>query len=168
MKTLSAPLATPQPATRPSQRQDRLAHGLIIAAGALCFLLLAWGHLGLGALLIPPPHTATQQTQRVGRLTVALALDSGQLTAAGPNTVSFTLTDADGHAIIGASAVAHPEMVTMAMEAPGVVATPSAAPGSYTAHPRFAMAGDWRLVVTISRPGYGPQTLSFPVSVRWN
>jgi hypothetical protein len=168
MKTLSAPRATPQPTPRDQrQRQDRLAHGLILAAGALCFLLLAWGHLGLGALLIPPPHTAAQQTQRAGRLTVALALDSGQLTAAGPNTVSFTLTDADGHAIIGAAAVAHPEMVTMAMEAPSVVATPGA-PGSYTAHPRFAMAGDWRLVVTISRPGYGPQTLSFPVSVRWS
>lgn len=170
MKMLSAPLGAPQPAQdRQSarKRQDRLAHGLIIAAGALCFLLLAWGHLGLGALLIPPSPTAAQQTQRVGRLTVALTLDSGQLTPAGPNTVTLMLTDSDGQPIIGAAALAHPEMVTMAMQAPSVVATP-AAPGRYIAHPQFAMAGDWRLVVTISRPGYGPQTLSFPVNVRWH
>lgn len=170
MKTFSAPLATPQPASAQNakrKRQDRLAHGLIIAAGALCFLLLAWGHLGLGALLNPPPSTSAQQTQHAGRLTVALTLDSGQLTPAGPNTVTLTLTDADGQPILGAAAMAHPEMVTMAMQAPSVVATP-AAPGRYTAHPQFAMAGDWRLVVTISRPGYAPQMLSFPVSVRWS
>lgn len=167
MKTLAPPTIPDTSQAPPRQRrQDRIARGLILAAGALCFALLAWGHLGLGALLIPPPRTAARQVERAGRLTVALTLDSGQLTPAGPNRVRFTLSDANGHAIFGAAVVAHPQMVTMAMEAPSVVATPGA-PGSYGVDPRFAMAGDWRLLVTVSRPGYAPQTLSFPVSVRW-
>src|SRR6185312_14601238 len=151
----------------PSRAHDRLAHGLILGAGALCFLLLAWGHLGLGALVFPPPHTVARQVASAGPLKVALTLGSGQLTAAGPNTVNFTITDQAGRAITDATATAHPMMATMAMEAPSVVASPNAL-GSYTAHPRFAMAGDWRLVVMIARPGYAPQTATFPVTVRWS
>lgn len=154
------------PTQAPRAAHDRLARGLILGAGALCFLLLAWGHLGLGALLIPPPRTAPHQVMSAGPLQVALALDSGQLTAAGPNTVSFTITDSAGHAITGATATAHPEMQTMAMDAPSVIATPDTT-GRYLAHPRFAMAGDWRLVVTIARPGQASQTVTFPVTVRW-
>ena len=150
----------------PSRAHDRLAHRLILGAGMLCFLLLAWGHLGLGALLFPPPRTVARQVVSAGPLTVALALGSGQLTAAGPNTVSLTITDQAGRPISDATAMAHPVMTTMAMVAPSVAATPDAM-GHYTAHPRFAMAGDWRLVVTITRPGYAPQTATFPVTVRW-
>lgn len=154
----------------PSRAHDRLAHGLILGAGTLCFLLLAWGHLGLGALLFPPPRTVARQVASAGPLKVALALDSGQLTAAGPNTVVLTITDQAGRPITQATATAHPVMTTMAMEAPSVVAMPVATPdatGQYSAQPRFAMAGDWRLVVTITRPGYAPQAATFPVTVRW-
>ncbi|HZC06364.1 MAG TPA: FixH family protein [Ktedonobacterales bacterium] len=149
------------------QRQDRLAHSLILGAGALCFLLLAWGHLGLGALLFPPAPTVARQVASVGALKVTLGLSSGQLTAAGPNTVSFTITDASGRPINDAVVTTRPEMRTMTMDAPAVVAVRSGAPGSYMARPRFAMAGDWRLVVTITIPGQATRTATFNVTVRW-
>lgn len=132
----------------------------------LCFLLLAWGHLGLGALLFPPPPGLARQVASAGPFHVTMALDSGQLTAAGPNNVAFVISDDAGHAVTDATVTAHPVMRTMAMVAPSVVASHSAT-GGYMAHPRFAMAGDWRLDVTIARPGHAPQTLTFNVTVRW-
>lgn len=153
--------------TASQRRRDRLAHGLIVGAGALCFLLLAWEHLGLGALLFPPAPTVAQQSASAEMLKATLRLDSGQLTAAGPNTVSLTLTDASGRPINDAVVAAHPQMRTMAMDAPAVAVVRSGAPGSYVAHPRFAMAGDWRLVVTVMRTGQPPQLLTFDVTVRW-
>lgn len=146
--------------------RDRLARNLILAAGALCFALLAWGHLGLGALLVPPAPTAPQQVVTSGPLRVNMALDSGQLKAAGPNALTFTITDRTGHTIKDATITAHPIMRTMAMDAPSVVATPDGS-GHAIARPKFAMAGDWRLVVTIRRPEQPPQTATFNVTVRW-
>ncbi len=149
-----------------SAAQDRLARQLILAAGALCFVLLAWGHLGLGALLFPPAQTAAQQVVTSGPLNVSMALGSGQLKAAGPNALGFTVTDHTGHAIKDATITAHPIMRTMAMDAPSVSAAPDAS-GHYIARPKFAMAGDWRIDVTITRPGQPPQAASFNVTVRW-
>lgn len=149
------------------RRRDHLAHSLILGAGAVCFLLLAWEHLGLGALLFPPAPMAARQTVSADTLNATLRVDSGQLTAAGPNAVSFTLTDASGRPINDAVVTAHPEMRTMSMDAPAVVAVRSGAPGSYVAHPRFAMAGDWRLIVMVTRPGQPPQPVTFNVTVRW-
>lgn len=146
--------------------RDRAARGMIVGAGALCFLLLAWGHLGLGALFLPPPRAIPRQVTGAGALRVTLTLESGQMTAAGPNTVSVTLTDGSGRAISGAVVAVHPVMRGMAMDAPAVVAAP-VGNGHYIAHPRFAMAGDWQLVVTITRPGQPPQTASFEVTARW-
>lgn len=149
-----------------SAAQDRLAQRLILAAGALCFMLLAWGHLGLGALLFPPAQTAPQQVVTSGPLKVSMALDSGQLKAAGPNALNFTITDSAGHIIKDATITTHPVMRTMAMDAPSVAADLNAS-GHYIARPKFAMAGAWRVVVTITRPGQAPQTASFNVTVRW-
>ncbi|HEX8982856.1 MAG TPA: FixH family protein [Ktedonobacterales bacterium] len=146
--------------------QDRVARRLILAAGALCFVLLAWGHLGLGALLFPPAQTAAQQVVTSGPLNISMALDSGQLKAAGTNALTFTITDHAGHAIKDATITAHPIMRTMAMDAPSVSATPDGS-GHYIARPKFAMAGDWRLDLTITRPGQQPRTVSFNVTVRW-
>lgn len=151
----------------PNHTRDRWAYGLIIAAGALCFLLLAWEHLGLGALLIPPARTAPQLEASAGPLTTSLSLDSGQLTAAGPNTVSVLITESAGRPVTDATVQARPEMRTMAMGAPPVAATPAGA-GRYVAHPRFAMAGDWRIVVTISHAGQASRIVTFDVTVRWN
>lgn len=148
-------------------RRDRLARGLILGAGALCFVLLAWVHLGLGALVIPPPRTVPTQVTMAGPLRVTLGLESGQLTAAGPNTVSLTITDSAGRQVTNATVVAHLTMRTMAMDAPDVAATPTSA-GRYLAHPKFAMAGPWRLTVTTTQPGQPPHTATFDVNARWN
>lgn len=176
MQILSSPIArTEAPASvdgRPAgwergRRRDRLARGLILGAGALCFILLAWVHLGLGGLVIPPARTVPTQVAIAGPLRVTLGLESGQLTAAGPNTVSLKITDSAGRAVTNATVVAHPTMLTMAMDAPGVTAAPTQG-GRYLAHPKFAMAGSWRLAVTITQPGQPPRIATFIVTARWN
>lgn len=152
---------------RSRSKQDMLARGLILGAGALCFVLLAWVHLGLGALVMPPANTVMQQSASAGSLHVTLALDSGQLTAAGPNTVSMKILDHAGRPVVGAIVIVHPMMRTMAMDAPSVGAT-QAPDGAYLAHPKFAMAGAWRLIVTITQRGHAPpQSTSFNVTARW-
>lgn len=147
-------------------RRDVIARGGIFGAGALCFALLAWVHLGLGALLIPPARTVPQQVATAGPLRVALALDSGQLTTSGPNTLRLTITDRAGNPVTGAEVTLRLTMLTMAMDAPDVSATTTVA-GHYIAHPIFAMAGAWRLVVTISQPGAPLRSASFMVTTRW-
>src|SRR5689334_1890528 len=37
---------------------DRWFSAIIVGSGVFCFVLLAWAHLGLGALLTPPAATA--------------------------------------------------------------------------------------------------------------
>lgn len=148
-------------------RLDRLAFGGIWGAALICFALLAWGHLGLGAWIVPPAATARQQIAPAGPYRVALRLDSGQLTARGPNVVSFVLKDAASHPIEGAALVVAPVMATMAMDAPAVGASARGS-GRYEAHPVFAMAGEWRLHVRIAAPGQPEQTATFAVGVRWN
>ena len=150
----------------PGSRRDLAAKGVILAAGAACFALLAWVHLGVGALVNPPPRTVAQQMTTAGPLRVTLSLDSGQLTAAGPNTISVTITDRAGKIVMNATVVAHPSMRTMAMVAPDVTAT-AASGGRYLAHPKFAMAGPWRLTLTITQPGQPPRTATFDVTARW-
>ena len=59
--------ASKQPPAR--SRADFFARGGILAAGLICLLLLAWGHLGLGALLFPPAPTQAQQTVVAGPYT---------------------------------------------------------------------------------------------------
>lgn len=149
----------------PLTRQDRLAYGGIVGAGLLCFALLAWAHLGLGALLFPPKATAAQVIH-AGDLTVTLQVDSSRLTPGGPNDVAFTVRDAQGHPLDGAVVVVQPEMVSMPMEVPPVTASSQGA-GVYMAHPKFAMAGEWRLVVTVTPRGGSPQHATFMAGIRW-
>lgn len=152
---------------QPLSRQDRLALAGIWGAALVCFALLAWGHLGLGAWIVPPAASPEQQVASAGSYRVTLRLNSGQLTARGPNVISFALKDAAGHPIDGATLVVAPSMATMAMDAPAVAASARGG-GFYEAHPVFAMAGEWRLRVTITPPGQPRQTATFPVGVRWN
>jgi hypothetical protein len=133
----------------------------------LCLLLLAWGHLGLGAWLVPPAPTVAQQQMVAGPYTLTLRLESGQLTARGPNNVLVRLQDHAGHPITGARLHVALEMTSMPMHAPDVEGLAQGA-GQYLIHPVFAMAGDWRLVVTISAPGQSTTRASFPVGVRWS
>ncbi len=148
-------------------RADALARGGILAAGLLCLLLLAWGHLGLGALLFPPaPNEALQETT-AGPYHVALRLPSGQLTARGPNTLVLLLRDQAGHTINDASLRVTPEMTAMPMHVPDAEGL-AQGEGQYIVHPIFGMAGDWQLHVTIAAPGKPTVQVFFPVGVRWN
>lgn len=153
-------------AGRPSSWTDRLLPRLIVASGVLCFVLLAWGHLGLGAWLFPPAPTVAQQTAAAGPYQVALFLDSGQLIVGSANSVSLRLQDQHGHAVTDATVQIAPEMTSMPMTTPTVGATAQAA-GHYLARPLFSMAGDWRLHVTITIPGQPSAQTVFIVSVRW-
>jgi YtkA-like len=146
---------------------DRLFSAFIIGSGVLVFVMLAWVHLGVGALLMPPAATAQQQTTTAGPYRVTLVADSGQLTARGPNTLSFELRDQSGKLVSDAVIQAQPVMTTMAMESPAVVVK-AAGGGRYLAQPKFLMAGDWRLDLTITQPGAPAQHAAFVVSVRWS
>lgn len=159
------------PVTRVAEtRIDRIVRAGIVGSGVLCFVLLAWGHLGLGALLFPPAATAPQQLTEAGPYRVTFQSDSGQLTVRGPNTVSFILRDQAGKPITTAAVHVRATMSTMAMDAPPITLV-AGGDGRYSAHPVFGMAGNWRLDVTISQPGQSigqDQHTTFAVSVRWN
>jgi YtkA-like protein len=144
--------------------EDRIARGVILAGGLLVLLLMAWGHFGLGALLAPPPANAPTQMASAGAYRVALR--AGALTARGPNTLTFAVTDRAGHQLSRASVRVDPWMVAMPMRARAVDAT--VARGQWVAHPVFGMAGSWRLVVTITPDGQPPVSATFAVGVRWS
>lgn len=166
MITPTSPPTTKRQPWRLSPRADRFARWVIVGVGALCFVLLAWDHLGLGALIAPPAPSAPQQVASLDGGQAVLALTSGQLMANGANTVALTLRDVDGRPATDATVEARLVMTSMPMQAPAVPAT-RAANGQYLAHPRFSMAGVWRLSFVVTRPGQATQTVSFLVSVRW-
>ncbi len=51
-----------------TRRQAHLAHGVILGSGLLVLALLAWVHLGLGALLFPPAPGPARQVATAGAL----------------------------------------------------------------------------------------------------
>jgi YtkA-like len=132
----------------------------------LCLSLLAWGHLGLGALIMPPAPTVALQSATVGAYQVTLRLDSGQLTAGRHNTISFAVRDRTGRPVTASSIHVQPVMTTMAMDVPAADVT-TAPGGRYLAHPVFSMAGPWRLDVSVATRGEPAATVSFNVGVRW-
>jgi YtkA-like len=146
---------------------DRWFSAIIVGSGVFCFVLLAWVHLGLGALLMPPAATTQQQVTIAGPNRITLVADSGQLTAHGPNTLSFELRDRSGKPVSDAVIQVQPVMTTMAMESPTMVVKATDG-GRYVAQPQFLMAGDWRLDLTITQPGALAQHAAFTVSVRWS
>lgn len=150
----------------PPKWLDRTMRGIIFGGGALIFGMLVWGHLGLGAYLFPPAPSATQQLAHAGNATVTLHATSGQMLARGPNTVTFTVQDAAGQPVSGATLHVALVMTTMTMYASALTATPQSA-GQYTTHPIFGMAGIWKMNITISAPGQADQHTSFEVSVHW-
>lgn len=154
-----------RPAGR-SVTSDRIARYGILGSGMLCLSLLAWGHLGLGALIMPPAPTVALQTATAGAYQVTLRLDSGQLTAGRHNTISFAVRDRAGRAVTASAIHVQPVMTTMAMDVPAVDVT-AAVGGRYLAHPLFSMAGPWRLDVSVATPGEPAATVSFNVGVRW-
>ena len=156
---------TTQAQQRPSARQASLARGVILGSGLLVLALLAWVHLGVGALLFPPAPDPAQQVANAGALRVTLHADSGEMIVGQHNTISLLVSDPAQHPVTGARVTVDADMLAMPMPVPTVSAT--WADGRYTAHPIFSMAGDWRLTVTITAPGQPTVHATFPVGVRW-
>ena len=165
--TLWARRAPAAPTPAPMERSDRIARGVILGGGLFVLLLLAWGHLGLGALLLPPAASAQQQTAWAGPYEVRLVMASGQLTARGPNTIVIEVRDAHGQPDAGAHVYVAAGMTSMVMEAPTSEGV-SQGSGRYLAHPIFGMAGPWQLAVTIAAPGQPARQAPFDVGVRWS
>src|SRR5690348_10703186 len=98
-----------RPAGR-SVTSDRIARYGILGSGMLCLSLLAWGHLGLGALIVPPAPTVAFQTATTGAYHVTLRLDSGQLTAGRHNTISLEVRDRAGGPVTASAIRVQPVM----------------------------------------------------------
>jgi hypothetical protein len=158
-------LAEPTEAVR-SRRQDRIARVVIIGSGLLVLAMLAWVHLGVGALIFPPAANPTRQVAAAGTYQVALETGSGDLLVGDHNTIALVVTDAAQNAIKGARIAVAAEMLTMPMPVPNVSATE--ANGRYMAHPIFSMAGPWQLTVTITAPGQAQVHATFKIGVRWH
>ena len=152
-------------AGRRSRRERRIAHGVIIGSGLLVLALLAWVHLGVGALLFPPASGPARQVATAGPWQVTLLRDSGEMLVGEHNTISLLVRDATQHAVTGATVTVAADMLTMPMPVPDVPAAWTR--DRYTAHPIFTMAGPWKLTVTIAAPGQPAVHTGFRVGVRW-
>jgi hypothetical protein len=153
-------------ASIPSRRQGYVARGVIHGSGLLVLTLLAWAHLGLGALLFPPASGPARQVATAGVLRVTLLADSGDMLVGDHNTISLAVNDSTGKVITGAKVKVAADMLEMPMPVPPVEAVWTQ--GKYTAHPLFSMAGPWQLTVTINTPGQPPVHAAFRVGVRWH
>lgn len=150
-----------------SDRSDRIARGVILGGGVFVLALLAWGHLGLGALLFPPAATAGRQTAHAGPYVVELVMASGQLTARGPNTILVVVRDAHGQPVEHARIQIAAGMTSMPMAAPMLTGADQGQ-GRYLAHPLFGMAGPWQFDIIVSVPGQPAHHAPFNVGVRWS
>ena len=83
--TLWARRAPAAPTPAPMERSDRIARGVILGGGLFVLLLLAWGHLGLGALLLPPAASAQQQTAWAGPYVSPVSSATGMKMFGGTN-----------------------------------------------------------------------------------
>lgn len=149
-----------------SRRERRIAHGVIIGSGLLTLALLAWVHLGVGALLFPPAPGPARQVATAGSFQVTLLSESGEMLVGEHNTISLLVRDANQRAVTGAAVTVAADMLTMPMPVPDVSAAWTQ--DRYTAHPVFTMAGPWRLTVTIIAPGQPAVHMAFDVGVRWH
>lgn len=155
--------------TRPqaiSARQANIARSVIVSSALLVLALLAWTHLGLGALIFPPAPGPARQLASAGPYQVTMLADSGAMLVGDHNTLSLLVSDAAHHAISSASVTVSTDKLTMPMPVPAVPATWSH--DRYNAHPIFSMAGPWQLTVTIRVPGEPMVHATFRVGVRWH
>lgn len=151
---------------RRTPRSDRIMQGVIAGGGLSVLALLAWAHLGFGALLAPPSPTPPQMTVASGRFVVTLLADSGQFVVGNGNVVSFVVHDSAGQPVTNATVRIHSDMTTMAMPVPDVTAK-AVGGGRYTARLMFSMAGPWRLTVTALAPDQKAVRVALNVGVRW-
>ena len=148
-------------------RTDLLARICLFGSAAVVFGLLAWGHLGLGAWLIPPATTPQTLSTVAGPYRVHLNVSSGIVTPNGPNTFTLTLRGADGLPLSNVTVHFTAQMTTMPMLAPPQTTTTDAY-GNATLHPIFSMAGDWRCTLTLrSTMDASPQQIDWSTGVHW-
>lgn len=151
---------------RRTRRGDWIMRVLIIGSGLSVLLMLAWVHLGLSALLVPPAATPPQMAAASGPYVVTLYADSGSLVTGDDNVVSFAVRDRSGRPLAGATVRVHADMTTMAMPVPDATAAAQSG-GRYGIRLLFSMAGLWRLTVTVAAPGQATAQVAFDVGVRW-
>jgi YtkA-like len=145
---------------------DRLVRGVFIGGGLLALTMLAWGHLGLGALLFPPANAASVQTAVAGPYQVSYARPATGFTVGKENMALITVVGQNGAPVDGASISVGQEMTTMPMSVPPAAVTPQGG-GRYQARMMFSMAGSWRVTISIARPGQAQSQVAFDASVRW-
>jgi len=146
---------------------DLVMRGLITGTGASVFLLLAWVHLGLGALLFAPPATPPRMVATAGPYVVTLFTVSGQFVTGDGNAITLDVSDRTGAPVANALVRVHADMMTMPMPVPDEVAA-ARGNGQYSVRLVFSMSGPWRLTITVAVPGKQVTTASFDVGVRWS
>jgi YtkA-like len=145
---------------------DRLVRGVFIGSGVLALTTLAWGHLGLGALLFPPANAASVQTAVAGPYRVSFARPATGFTVGRENVALITVVGQHGAPVDGATISVGQEMTAMPMSVPPATVTPQGG-GRYQALMLFSMAGSWRVTISIARPGQAQSQVAFNASVRW-
>jgi YtkA-like len=140
--------------------------GVFAGAGLLVLGMLAWGHLGLGALIFPPANAASVQTAMAGPYQVSFARPASGFTVGKDNTSLITIRGSNGAQLEGAQVSVRQEMTTMAMSVPPTKVT-AQGNGRYETRMAFAMAGSWRVTIIIARAGQAQSQVAFDAGVRW-
>lgn len=140
----------------------------------LCvWLLAACG--GASAPAQDDAHTADGQTtagqpvavfadQQAEGIRGALSCASGQ-PATGVAAIDAYLVDVDGQPIEDATVTFDIDMTNMS-HGQTLVTTTAAGDGHYTGDVHFSMAGPWRIVALVERPGQAPVPLRFDFRVQ--
>jgi hypothetical protein len=145
---------------------DRLMRSVFVGAGLLVLGMLAWGHLGLGALLFPPANAASVQTAMAGPYQVSFARPASGFVAGNDNVALITIRGQNSAQLEGAQVSVREEMTTMAMSVPPATMT-AQGNGRYQARMAFSMAGPWRVTIIIARAGQAQSQVAFDAGVRW-
>lgn len=145
---------------------DRLMRSIFVGTGLLVLGLLAWGHLGLGALLFPPANAASVQTKMAGPYQVSFARPASGFTAGKDNTALITIRGSNGAELERTEVSVRQEMTTMAMSVPPTTVT-AQGNGRYEAQMAFSMAGPWRVTIIVGQQGQAQYQAAFDAGVRW-
>jgi len=139
---------------------------VFVGAGLLVLGMLAWGHLGLGALLFPPANAASVQTAMAGPYQISFARPASGFVAGQDNTALITIRGSNSAELERTEVSVRQEMSTMAMSAPPTTVT-AKGNGRYEALMAFAMAGAWRVTIIIAQAGQAQYQTAFDAGVRW-
>jgi hypothetical protein len=140
--------------------------GVFAGVGLLVLGLLAWGHLGLGALIFPPASAASVQKAMAGPYQVSFARPASGFTVGNDNAAFITIRGRNGAELEGAQVSVRQEMTTMAMSAPPATVAAQGG-GRYEARMTFSMAGPWRVTVIIAQQAQAQCEVAFDAGVRW-